>query len=162
MVKEALAEAEVPHERAVRALEEDLLAFARAVPLRLWSSGCRWTTMALPTLLMQLATISAPEPRLLTIRPFDPGEPEDHRARHPGLRPGTDPEQRRQAHPPEHPAADRGAAARIGQGGTQPGGGSRVAVRNVRRDVQNDLREFESEKVISEDELQRGETSCRR
>jgi ribosome recycling factor len=34
---------------------------------------------------------------------------------------------------------------------------ARVAVRNVRRDVQNDLREFEREKLISEDELKRSE-----
>ncbi|MEK6587275.1 MAG: ribosome-recycling factor, partial [Chloroflexota bacterium] len=34
---------------------------------------------------------------------------------------------------------------------------ARVAVRNVRRDVHNDLREFEQEKVISKDDLHRGE-----
>ena len=34
---------------------------------------------------------------------------------------------------------------------------ARVAVRNVRRDVQNDMREFEREKLVSEDELFRGE-----
>ncbi len=39
---------------------------------------------------------------------------------------------------------------------------ARVAVRNVRRDVQNDLREFEREKVISEDDLHRGETELQK
>jgi ribosome recycling factor len=34
---------------------------------------------------------------------------------------------------------------------------ARVAVRNVRRDTQNDLREFEREKIISEDDLERGQ-----
>ena len=34
---------------------------------------------------------------------------------------------------------------------------SRVAVRNVRRAAHEDLREFEKEKMISEDELKRGE-----
>jgi ribosome recycling factor len=34
---------------------------------------------------------------------------------------------------------------------------ARVAVRNVRRDSIKDLREFESEKMISEDDLKRGE-----
>jgi ribosome recycling factor len=33
----------------------------------------------------------------------------------------------------------------------------RVAIRNVRRDLIKDLREFEQEKMISEDELERGE-----
>jgi ribosome recycling factor len=35
-------------------------------------------------------------------------------------------------------------------------------VRNVRRDVHNDLREFEREKVISEDDLARGEDSLQK
>jgi len=34
---------------------------------------------------------------------------------------------------------------------------ARIAVRNVRRDAQNDMRDFEKEKLISEDELKRGE-----
>ena len=34
---------------------------------------------------------------------------------------------------------------------------ARVSVRNVRRDTQNDVREFEREKIISEDDLKRGE-----
>ena len=34
----------------------------------------------------------------------------------------------------------------------------RIAIRNVRRDTHNDLREFEREKIISEDELRRGES----
>jgi ribosome recycling factor len=34
---------------------------------------------------------------------------------------------------------------------------ARVAIRNVRRDSIRDLREFENEKLISEDDLKRGE-----
>jgi ribosome recycling factor len=34
---------------------------------------------------------------------------------------------------------------------------ARVAVRNIRRDTQNDMRDFEKEKLISKDELKRGE-----
>jgi ribosome recycling factor len=34
---------------------------------------------------------------------------------------------------------------------------SRIAVRNIRRDVHNDMRDFEKEKLISEDDLERGE-----
>jgi ribosome recycling factor len=34
---------------------------------------------------------------------------------------------------------------------------ARIAVRNIRRDTQNDMRDFEKEKLISEDELKRGE-----
>jgi ribosome recycling factor len=34
---------------------------------------------------------------------------------------------------------------------------SRIAVRNVRRDVLKDMRDFEKEKLISKDDLERGE-----
>ena len=34
---------------------------------------------------------------------------------------------------------------------------ARIAVRNIRRDAHNDMRDFEKEKLISEDELERGE-----
>jgi ribosome recycling factor len=34
---------------------------------------------------------------------------------------------------------------------------ARIAIRNIRRDAQNDMREFEKEKLISEDDLKRGE-----
>jgi ribosome recycling factor len=34
---------------------------------------------------------------------------------------------------------------------------ARIAVRNIRRDSHNDMRDFEKEKLISEDELERGE-----
>ena len=34
---------------------------------------------------------------------------------------------------------------------------SRIAIRNIRRDALNDMREFEKEKLISEDDLKRGE-----
>ena len=39
---------------------------------------------------------------------------------------------------------------------------ARVAVRNIRRSVHDDLREFQKEKLISEDELERGETDMQK
>jgi ribosome recycling factor len=106
---------------------------------------------------MQLATISAPEPRLLTIKPFDPGSLKNIErailASDLGLTPGNDgklirlmipaltEERRRELVKATHHRAEE----------------ARVAVRNVRRDVHNDLREFEKEKLISEDDLKRGE-----
>lgn len=40
--------------------------------------------------------------------------------------------------------------------------GSRVAVRNIRRDANNDLKELEKEKEISKDDLRRGEESVQK
>ena len=39
---------------------------------------------------------------------------------------------------------------------------TRVALRNVRRDTMKDLKEFESEKMISEDDRKRGEEELQR
>jgi ribosome recycling factor len=39
---------------------------------------------------------------------------------------------------------------------------SRVAVRNIRRDAHNDMRDFEKEKLISEDDLERGEVDLQK
>ncbi|MGH2522948.1 MAG: ribosome-recycling factor, partial [Anaerolineales bacterium] len=39
---------------------------------------------------------------------------------------------------------------------------ARVAVRNIRRSVHDDLRDFEKEKMISEDDLKRGEADLQK
>ncbi len=77
MVNDALAEADSRMKGAVRALEEDLAAIrtGRASPALVERLSVEY--YGTPTPLVQLATISAPEPRLLTIRPFDPGSIKD-------------------------------------------------------------------------------------
>ncbi|HUS84757.1 MAG TPA: ribosome recycling factor, partial [Anaerolineales bacterium] len=110
-----------------------------------------------PTPLMQLATISAPEPRLLTIRPFDPASIKDIEraimASDLGLNPNNDGKLIRLSIPPLTEER-RHELVRVVRNRAEE---ARVAIRNVRRDVQNDMREFEREKMISEDELRRGE-----
>ena len=53
-----------------------------------------------PTPLKQLATISAPEARLLTVQPYDKTLDQGDRAGDHGVRPRPDAEQRRLADPP--------------------------------------------------------------
>jgi len=111
---------------------------------------------------MQLATISAPEPRLLTIRPFDPSSLKAIErailASDLGLNPSNDGKLIRLSIPPLTEER-RHELVKVVRNRAEE---ARVAVRNVRRDVQNDLREFEREKVISEDELHRGETELQK
>ena len=110
-----------------------------------------------PTPLIQLATISAPEPRLLTIRPFDRASIKDIErgilSSDLGLTPNNDGKIIRLSIPAltedrRHELVKL-VKARMEE--------ARVSVRNVRRDVHNDMREFEGEKLVSEDELHRGE-----
>jgi ribosome recycling factor len=147
---------------AVRALEEDLAAIrtGRASPAIV--ERLQVDYYGSPTPLMQLATISAPEPRLLTIKPFDPGSLKNIErailASDLGLTPGNDGKIIRLMIP-TLTEERRHELVKVVRSRAEE---ARVAVRNVRRDVQHDLREFEKEKAISEDELHRGESELQK
>ena len=157
MVNDAMNEAENRMKGAVKALEDDLSAIrtGRASPALVERLSVEY--YGTPTPLMQLATISAPEPRMLTIRPFDPASIKDIErailASDLGLTPNNDGKMIRLSIPPLTEER-RHELVRVVKNRTEE---ARVSVRNVRRDTQNDLREFEREKLISEDELHRGE-----
>ena len=72
MIKETIKEAETRMKGAISALEEDLTGIrtGRATPALVERLPIEYYGM--PTPLMQLASISVPEPRVLLIRPFDP------------------------------------------------------------------------------------------
>ena len=157
MVKDALVEAQTRMDGAISSFEEDLASIrtGRASPALVDRLSVEY--YGNPTPLMQLATISAPEPRLLTIRPFDPASIKDIEraimASDLGLNPNNDGKLIRLSIPPLTEER-RHELVRVVRNRAEE---ARVAVRNVRRDVQNDMREFEREKMISEDELRRGE-----
>lgn len=110
-----------------------------------------------PVPLIQLATISVPEPRQLLIKPFDAGSIKDIeraiQSSELGLTPISDGKVIRLNLPvlTEERRRDlnKYVSGRLEE--------ARIAIRNVRRDTNKDLREFESEKLISEDELKQGE-----
>jgi ribosome recycling factor len=157
MVNDALTDAESRMKGAVRSLEDDLAGIrtGRASPALVERLQVEY--YGTPTSLMQLATISAPEPRLLTIRPFDQGSIKDIeraiQASDLGLTPGNDGKIIRLSIPPLTEER-RHDLVKIVRSRAEE---ARVAVRNVRRDIHNDLREFEKEKLISENELGRAE-----
>ncbi|MGA2110947.1 MAG: ribosome recycling factor [Anaerolineales bacterium] len=157
MVKDALAEAETRMKGAVKSLEEELatLRTGRASPALVERLEVEYYDTATP--LMQLATISAPEARLLTIKPFDPGSFKAIErailASELGLTPSNDGKIIRLSIPALTEERRRELAKVVNHRTEE----ARVAIRNIRRDVHNDLREFEKEKLMSEDELKRGE-----
>jgi ribosome recycling factor len=162
MVSEALAEAESRMNGAVRSLEDDLASIrtGRASPALIERLPVEY--YGTPTPLMQLATISAPEPRLLTIRPFDATSLKEItraiQASDLGLTPNNDGKIIRLNIPPLTEER-RHELVRLVKSRCED---ARIAVRNVRRDVLNTLREFERDKDISEDELKRGETELQK
>jgi ribosome recycling factor len=158
MIKESLAEAESRMNGAIHALEDDLATVrtGRASPALVEKLLVEY--YGTPTQLQQLANIGAPEPQLLTIRPFDPTSiaaiEKAIRSSELGLNPSNDGKIIRLAIPPLTEER-RSELTKVVHKRLEE---AKVAVRNVRRDVQDDLREYEKEKLISEDDLHRGQT----
>jgi ribosome recycling factor len=162
MIKDALTDAEDRMKGAVTALSNDLgtIRTGRASPALVERLDVEY--YGSPTPLQQLATIAAPEPRLLTIKPFDPASIKDIeraiRASELGLNPSNDGKLIRLAIPPlteeRRKQLNKVVHHRVEE--------ARVAVRNIRRSVHEDMREFEKEKLISEDDLTRGENELQK
>ncbi len=157
MIKETLKEAETRMKGALQTLEEDLGAIrtGRASPALVERLQVEY--YGAPTPLIQLATTSVPEPRVLMIRPFDStGLKAIERAilaSDLGLTPNNDGKVIRLNLPPLTEERRRDLVKLVHTRLED----CRVAVRNVRRDLIKDLREFEKEKMISEDDLKKAE-----
>jgi ribosome recycling factor len=157
MLKEAQNEAEERMKGALEALDEDLggIRTGRASPALVEKLSVEYYGM--PTPLMQLATISVPESRMLMIRPFDTATLRNiERAilvSDLGLTPNNDGKVIRLNLPPLTEERRRDLVRLVHNRLEE----ARVSVRNIRRDSIKDLREFEHEKLISEDELKDGE-----
>jgi len=162
MVKEALSEAEARMKGAVQTLADDLAgirtgraspALVERIPVDYYGS---------PTPLIQLAAISVPDARSLLIRPYDQASLRDVErailASDLGLTPNNDGKAIRLNLPPLTEERRR-ELVKVVHNRLEEG---RVAVRNVRRDLIRDLNEFEKEKLISEDELKRGEEEAQK
>jgi ribosome recycling factor len=156
MIADTLKEAESRMTKAVEALRGDLMAIrtGRASPALVERLRVDYYDTLTP--LNQIAAISAPEPRLLVVRPWDPtaiGAIEKAILKSElGLTPNNDgavirlpiprlTEERRRE-------LAKVVARRVEEG--------HIAIRNIRRDLQEDMREFEKEKLITEDEFHQG------
>ena len=157
MLKEVYKESEARMKGAIQALEEDLggIRTGRASPALVERLMVPYYDI--PTPLIQLASISVPEPRTLMIRPFDATSMKTIEraimASDLGLTPNNDGKAIRLNLPPLTEERRRDLVKVVHHRVED----ARVAIRNVRRDSIKDLREFLDEKMISEDECERGE-----
>src|SRR3712207_696785 len=110
-----------------------------------------------PTPLKQLATINVPEPRLLTVQPFDPGSlrgiEKAIQESDLGLTPSNDGKVIRLPIP-QLTEERRKVLVKVVRNLAEEG---RVAVRNVRRDVMHHMKELVTKGEVGEDEERRGE-----
>ncbi|MGZ9164436.1 MAG: ribosome recycling factor [Anaerolineales bacterium] len=157
MIKEILNSAESRMRGAIQVLNDDLAAVrtGRASPGLVERLQVEY--YGTPTALMQLASISVPEPRTLTIKPFDPSTlkviEKTIQASELGLNPNNDGKVIHLNLPPLTEDRRRDLVKHVNHRLEE----SRIAIRNIRRDIHNDMRDFEKEKLVSEDELKRGE-----
>jgi ribosome recycling factor len=156
-IKDLLKDAESRMNGAIQSLSDDLAGIrtGRASPALVERLAVDY--YGAPTPLMQLASISVPEPRSLMIKPFDAASIKDIekaiRASNLGLNPNSDGKVIHLNLPPLDEERRRDLVKQMGHRLED----ARVAVRNIRRDVHNDIRDFEKEKLITEDDLKRGE-----
>lgn len=157
MIREVLANADERMQKAVEAMHNDLMTIrtGRATP-----SLVEWLSVdyySMPTPLQQLATISAPDAQTILIRPYaatDIGTIEKAIAKSDlGLTPSNDGQAIRLSIPPLTGDRRRELTKDVSKRAEE----ARVAIRNIRRDDIQDLREMERESMITEDDLRRAQ-----
>ena len=157
MIKDLLKDAEHRMQGAIKNLNDDLGAIrtGRAHPALVERLTVNYYDT--PTPLMQLATISVPESRSLMIKPFDATVLKDIEkailSSDLGLTPNSDGKSIHLNLPPLTEDRRRELVKQVHARLEE----ARVSIRNIRRDSHNDMRDFEKEKLISEDDLKDGE-----
>jgi ribosome recycling factor len=162
LIKDLLKDAEHRMHSAIKSLTDDLSAIrtGRANPALVERLSVNYYDT--PTPLMQLASISVPEPRSLMIKPFDASTVKEIEkailASDLGLTPNSDGKVIH-LNLPALTEERRHDLVKLVHTRLEE---ARVAIRNIRRDSHNDMREFEKEKLISEDDLRDGEESLQK
>lgn len=162
MIKDLLKDAEHRMHGAIKSLTDDLAVVrtGRANPALVERLSVDYYEA--PTPLMQLATISVPEPRSLLIKPFDATTLKDIekaiQVSDLGLTPNSDGKVIHLNLPPLTEDRRR-ELVKFVHGRLED---ARVAIRNIRRDSHNDMRDFEKEKLISEDDLKAGQENLQK
>ncbi|MGB5048830.1 MAG: ribosome recycling factor, partial [Caldilineaceae bacterium] len=153
MIKEILHETSERMKKTIESLEMDLMSIrtGRATPALVDRLSVDYYGVATP--LIQVAAISVPEAQSIVIRPYSPSDLAaiEKAIAHSdlGLTPNNDGKQIRLNIPALTEERRRDLSKQVSRRAEE----ARVAVRNIRRDAINDLRSFEKESMISEDEL---------
>ncbi len=157
MIKDLIKDTDKHMRGTLEVLENDLAAIrtGRASPALVERLQVEY--YGAPTALLQLAGISIPEPRQILIRPFDPKTLRDIErailASDLGLTPNNDGKSIRLNIPMLTEERRRDLVKQVHNRLEE----ARISIRNIRRDMMKDLRDYEKEKMISEDDRERGE-----
>ncbi len=157
MKDDVLKEAKRKMDKVLEAMARDLSRIrtgrASVALLEGIKVDCYGTSMPLP----QVASLAAPESRLLTVQPWDPtvlGDIEKAILKSDlGLNPVNDGKVIRLPIPALTTERRKELVKMVKKMGEE----AKVALRNLRRDANEDLKEMKKEKLLSEDEAHRGQ-----
>lgn len=156
MLDDVKAEAESKMKKALEALKRDLqmMRTGRASPTLV--EPLKVDYYGVPTPLVQLATVTVPEPRLLVIKPYDPSTIKAIEkailASELGLTPNNDGKVIRLSLPPLTEERRREMTKLVRKRVEE----AHVAIRNIRHQGLKDLDALEEEKLITEDQHFKG------
>jgi ribosome recycling factor len=157
MLEEVYEEIEHKMERSLEALHKELTRVRTGRASLALLDGIMVVYYSTPTPLNQLATLSVPESRLITVQPWDksqfgPIEKAIQRSDL-GLTPVNDGKVIRLAIPPLTAERRKELVKQVKKTGEE----TKIALRNVRREGNDMLKSLEKEKEISEDDWRRGQ-----
>ncbi len=157
MIKDVLDDTEDKMKAGLNAFEEDLRGMRSGRASTALVEKLMVDYYGQATELRQIANISTPEAMQILIRPYDAGSLKDiERAINQsdiGINPNSDGTVIRL----NMPQLTRETRQKLVKFLNQRTEEARVAIRNIRRDANKDLDEFEDEGLISEDDQRRGE-----
>jgi ribosome recycling factor len=157
MIDDVYQEVEHKMDRSLAALRKDLARIRTGRASLALLEGISVDYYGTTTPLNQLATLAAPESRLMTIQPWDKSQigPIEKALQRSdlGLTPVNDGKMIRLAIPPLTAERRQNLVKQVKKMGEE----SKVALRNVRREGNDWLKDLEKTKEISEDDLHRGQ-----
>lgn len=157
MINDLIKDLEERMAKTVGVLREDLMSIrtGRASPALVDKIVIDY--FGTPTPLQQIASISIPEAQQILIRPYSAADIEAiERAiasSDLGLSPNNDGQQIRLNIPPLTEDRRRDLTKQVNKRAED----ARISTRNIRRDVINDLRDYEKESLLTEDDLHLGQ-----
>ena len=162
MVDTFLKETETKMEKAVESTKDKFASIRAGRANVSMLDGITVDAYGAPSPLSQIGTLSAPEARLLTIDPWDksliPAVEKAIQQANLGLNPSNDGRIIRLS-VPELTEERRKEYVKIVRKEAEEG---KVAIRNIRKDVNNKLRKSEKDSEITEDELKLGEDNVQK
>ena len=157
MVEDVLKEARVAMDKAVKALKKELTKVRTGRASTSLLDDVKVEYYGVPTPLNQVATLSTPEARLITVQPWEKNLiPEIEKAIFKadlGLTPSSDGQLIRLPVPALTEERRREMVKIIKRMAEE----AKISVRNARRDANENLKMLEKEKEITEDDLKRSE-----